>query len=243
MNTLPVVEIFSSIQGEGPFVGVRQVFFRLPHCNLNCPYCDTIISTPTEARIEKVPGTQVFTYIPNPLDCNNILKIIEEYDLGIHHSISITGGEPLLWSSELKLLLPMLKERGLKIYLETNGTLATRLLDIIDYIDIVSMDIKLPYGSGQFWDEHTKFLQLSSTKEVFVKIVLDAQAGLASLRTARDLIANVDIDTLTILQPVTPYGGLKSPSAKQMLEWQQYFLGRLKNVRVIPQTHVFMGQL
>ena len=34
-------EIFSSIQGEGPFVGYKQLFIRFCNCNLNCKYCDT----------------------------------------------------------------------------------------------------------------------------------------------------------------------------------------------------------
>ena len=34
-------EIFSSIQGEGPVVGYKQLFIRFCGCNLNCNYCDT----------------------------------------------------------------------------------------------------------------------------------------------------------------------------------------------------------
>ena len=36
-----VSEIFSSIQGEGKYVGCRQLFIRLIGCNMDCPYCDT----------------------------------------------------------------------------------------------------------------------------------------------------------------------------------------------------------
>ncbi|MCL5059022.1 MAG: 7-carboxy-7-deazaguanine synthase QueE, partial [Actinobacteria bacterium] len=36
-----VREIFSSVQGEGPYVGTRQIFIRFDGCNLSCRYCDT----------------------------------------------------------------------------------------------------------------------------------------------------------------------------------------------------------
>ena len=39
-----IKEIFSSIQGEGPFIGYKQLFVRFCGCNLSCEYCDTDFS-------------------------------------------------------------------------------------------------------------------------------------------------------------------------------------------------------
>ncbi len=36
-----VLEIFRSIQGEGEYVGVAQVFVRFFECNMHCTWCDT----------------------------------------------------------------------------------------------------------------------------------------------------------------------------------------------------------
>jgi len=243
MLNLPITEIFSSIQGEGPYVGVRQLFLRLPMCNLKCPYCDTETKLPDQFQIEKIPGTRLFSKMENPVPLDQLLNLLQSYDLSRHHSLSITGGEPLLWADELQVLLPLLKDKGVTIYLETNGTLPDQLLQILSMVDIISMDIKLPFDRRNYWDIHESFLQYSTQKEVFVKIVVNQETTLEDLHHACDLIARVDPSILTILQPVTQSQGILTPKPKQLLEWQSLLLEKLINVRVIPQTHVFLGQL
>ena len=244
MLNLPVTEIFSSIQGEGPYVGVRQIFLRLPKCNLTCPYCDTETKVPQQFRMETVPGSGHFDKLNNPVTLDKLLELLLlTYDFSLHHSLSVTGGEPLLWANELQVLLPLLKEKCLNIYLETNGTLPDQLLQILPWVDVISMDIKLPFDGQTFWEVHESFLRHSLQKEVFVKIVVHEGTTLKDLQTARDLIAGVDPSILTILQPVTKTQGIITPKPYQLLEWQSLFLEKLINVRVIPQTHVFLGQL
>jgi len=243
MLKLPVTEIFSSIQGEGPYVGVRQIFLRLPNCNLRCPYCDTLTSIPQQLRMETVNGSGIFDTSKNPISFDKLIELLQSYDFSIHHSLSVTGGEPLLWGNELRVLLPFLKEKGIKIYLETNGTMPEQLLQVLPWVDIISMDIKLPFDGQTFWTVHETFLCYSLQKEVFVKIVVQEETSLEELQNARDLIVRVDPKIQTILQPVTSIHGINAPKPYQLLEWQSFFLEKLTNVRVIPQTHVFMGQL
>ncbi|EHQ90090.1 7-carboxy-7-deazaguanine synthase QueE [Desulfosporosinus youngiae] len=243
MPKLPVTEIFSSIQGEGPYVGVRQVFLRLPNCNLKCPYCDTGTSVPQQLRMETETGSGMFDTHENPVSFAKLIELLQSYDFSIHHSLSVTGGEPLLWSNQLRVLLPFLQEKGIKIYLETNGTMPEQLLQVLPWVDIISMDIKLPFDGQTFWAVHETFLRYSLQKEVFVKLVVHNQTDLNELRTARDLVAGVDPQIRTILQPVTAIHGIKAPEPYQLLNWQRFFLEKLADVRVIPQTHVFMGQL
>ncbi len=147
MLKLPVTEIFSSIQGEGPYVGIRQIFLRLPKCNLTCPYCDTKTAIQQQFQIETVPGSRHFDVMENPVPLDKLLEVLQTYDFSEHHSLSVTGGEPLLWANELRILLPLVKEKRLKIYLETNGTLPDQLLQILPMVDVISMDIKLPFDS------------------------------------------------------------------------------------------------
>lgn len=243
MLKIPVTEIFSSIQGEGPYVGTRQIFLRFPRCNLKCPYCDTETIVPKHFRMEPTPGSRSFREFKNPIDIFELVELLQSYDFSLHHSLSITGGEPLLWADELSSFLPLIKKKNLPIYLETNGTLPSQLLKILSLVDIISMDIKLPFGEEVFWDVHEDFLRKSLAKEVFLKIVVTEKSKLEDLQKARDLIAGVKPSLLTILQPVTKVNGCESPKPGQLLDWQGFFLEKLMNVRVIPQTHVFMGQL
>ena len=179
----------------------------------------------------------------NPVSLDKLLELLLTYNFSLHHSLSVTGGEPLLWANELQVLLPLLKDKGLNIYLETNGTLPEQLLQVLPWVDIISMDIKLPFEGQAFWDVHESFLRYSLHKEVFVKIVVNEETTLKDLQHACNLIARVDPSILTILQPVTETQGILTPKSSQLLEWQSLFLEKLTNVRVIPQTHVFMGQL
>lgn len=238
-----IVEIFSSIQGEGLYVGTRQVFVRLSGCNLACAYCDTPNSRQftEQALIERTAGKRDFMRLVNPLPLNDVAQYINSPLSVRHHSISLTGGEPLCQSQSITQLAPLLKA---PIYLETNGILFRQLTEVLPYIDIISMDIKLPSIAGrEYWQEHSDFLRLAATKNVFVKIVVTGQGKDEELEQAFALVASIDPNITVILQPVTPVNGCEAPLPDAMLIYQERALKLLNNVRVIPQTHKFMGQL
>ena len=44
-----LLEVFSSLQGEGTHLGERQIFVRFGGCNLCCDYCDEPGSIPMSA--------------------------------------------------------------------------------------------------------------------------------------------------------------------------------------------------
>ena len=246
MPAVNLVEIFSSIQGEGLYVGCRQVFVRLAGCNISCRYCDTreSFATPELSRIETKAGSRLFQTAPNPFSLSALISNVEDLCCSPHHSISLTGGEPLL-QPEAVIALSSAHTNNARIYLETNGTLPDALRAVIGSVDIISMDFKLPsaMAGNNCWQAHETFLQVASQREVFVKIVLSGETTQAELERSIALIASIDREIPLILQPVTPINGVAPVSADTVLRSQALAMGSLRNVRVIPQTHKIMGQL
>ncbi len=247
MNSAPLVEIFSSVQGEGPYVGYRQAFIRFHGCNLECAYCDTVQPTPpTHCRFESEPGSGIFCELPNPVTLAAVIEIISRWRErfpSLHHSLSLTGGEPLLHVKTLTQWLPDLRTI-IPLYLETNGTLPVSLANVIDHLDFISMDIKLPSVSGclSLWDTHREFLHIAARGEVVVKVVVGPETTLAEIETASLLIRGVEQSIPLILQPVTRNGRSTVP-AQFLLKFQELAARILTDVRIIPQTHVFLNLL
>ncbi|MCQ9205091.1 MAG: 7-carboxy-7-deazaguanine synthase QueE [Omnitrophica bacterium] len=211
-----IAEVFKSIQGEGIYQGVSQVFVRFFGCNLKCKFCDT--------KLDKY----LFLGLEELLDKINTYRD--------YHSISITGGEPLLEINFLKVLTKKLKEEGRIIYLETNGILPRSLSEIIDYIDIVSMDFKLPSSSGEkeFWFQHREFLKVAVRKDVFVKAVISEKTLVEDIRIAMAIIKETDANLPFVLQPQNP---LEDILQERIEYFEKLCLEDNINVKVIPQLH------
>ena len=92
-------EIFSSIQGEGILIGRRQIFVRFSGCNLDCNYCDT-----SKSRNPILGDLITKEELINKI--NNL--ITPDF-----HSISLTGGEPLLHSDFIKEFLEQSEYKSL----------------------------------------------------------------------------------------------------------------------------------
>lgn len=243
-----MIEIFSSIQGEGPLVGARQIFIRFQGCNLDCEYCDTEFSGISgTCQVENTPGRRDFMEIPNPVHLDTVISLLERWQSGwpgIHHSLSITGGEPLLQHEVLLDWLPQLRTRH-PIYLETNGVLHGALFQLLQHIDYISMDIKLPSTSGhlELWEPHRLFLKEASHGNVFVKIVVNEATEDWEIHRVSEIITSVNPAIPLIVQPMTSRDATVAISPIRTLEIQELASVQLTSVRVIPQTHRFLNQL
>ncbi len=103
--TLPVVESFHSLQGEGAHSGRSAFFLRLAGCTVGCPWCDTRHSWPETAH----PHRRL-------ADLAAEAGAAREAGAGF---IVITGGEPL--QHGLDSLCAFLRASGLPLHLETSG--------------------------------------------------------------------------------------------------------------------------
>jgi len=253
-----LAEMFSSIQGEGPLVGQRQIFLRFAGCDLRCQWCDTpeslTIRKNSSADFELTPGMRDFKVYANPMTVDCVAEAIMRLETKLpHQSLSLTGGEPLLQHVFIKQLINKLKndfDFQPEIYLETAGHKPEELAALIDSIDFISFDLKLPSSTMEraLWQEHKEFIQIASQKKGYAKITLTAETTDSDLLETFALLKDFSHLFDLVMQPVSfvPHASsFDSPSPEQMIEWQNLAiknLGRGK-VRVIPQTHKFLGQL
>lgn len=244
MDVANLIEIFASPQGEGPYVGVPMTFVRFQDCALSCTFCDTPASFKKHAtfRYEAPEFSEKFSARENPIDTEALTQIVRAYSPAV---LSLTGGEPLQQSAFIGAWLRRL-DGHYKILLETNGVLPRELESVIERVDIVSMDIKLPSVTGMraYWDEHAEFLKIAKQREVYVKLVVSEALRIDELEQAVDLVRSIAPKIPFVLQPVT-LKGKSSPGIGEARLQELYRLSRqrLEDVRVVPQIHPRLGLL
>lgn len=225
-NKTKIKEIFTSIQGEGIYIGVKQLFIRFCGCNLDCDYCDES-EIPTDTTLEFSP--------------EELKNYIEDFNIKSIHSISLTGGEPLIWADFLAEFLPLQKN---KIYLETNATLKDNLEKIIQNVDIISADIKLPSASGieNSFAVHDEFFKVAKKydKEIFAKVVFDENILNDEISHCLKLAEKYCLPL--ILQPKTVENNVLI-NPEKILQIFDKFSCTYPNTRLIPQVHKFLGLL
>lgn len=244
--TAKVAEVFSSIQGEGRWVGRRQVFVRFAGCNLNCAYCDTRTNVVSRAAVERPPGSGIIEYVDGELSPSQLAEAVKSLltPARSYHSISLTGGEPLLVGADyINNFTQAIGKTGLAIHLETNGTLPEVLREVMDSLTYISMDIKIPSATGEpaQYEVNREFLSVAARKECCVKVVFVPQTSREEIAAAVEIVAGIDPSIPFILQPATPGGPVKRyPMPVLMFSFYDLARGRLEDVRIIPQTHRFL---
>ena len=158
-----IIEVFHSIQGEGPLTGVRTSFVRTARCNLRCAWCDT-------------------TYSFGPGKERSIPSLLREIAGHRTRYVCLTGGEPLLQSASVELV-QALSDRGLTTVIETGGS-----LDVGPYLDIprvvLSVDVKCPSSRMQSHNHWTNLPRLRAG-DVVKFVIADRRDYLYARRVLR----------------------------------------------------------
>lgn len=139
MDTAEVSEVFATVQGEGPHVGMPSVFVRFRRCNLACVWCDTKYTwdknhpdyetydtyTPEQLahHVEELRRMGVPRYRQEQMDevfsgTNGVLTIMARMEI---ENLVLTGGEPMIWKPFIQRFLNALSEPFGNVEIETNG--------------------------------------------------------------------------------------------------------------------------
>jgi len=228
---LPVLELFTSIQGEGRNLGVPYVFLRVGGCPLRCNFCDT-----------------EYSWHVKPDQIVDVSKIIEDMvnmagRQGIEW-ISITGGEPMIYPEQLKDIMTVLYKEGFKVHIETSGRYWDATVHGMSHI--WSADVKTPC-TGEHRQEDMHWLG-KMRKEDQVKCLISDEADLDYALAANRIL---DGKCPMVLQPfneeidssqdkyigrsvymVKSYKWLVESVLKDVEEW--------KNIIIAPQVHVLL---
>jgi 7-carboxy-7-deazaguanine synthase len=158
-----IIEVFHSIQGEGPLTGVRTTFIRTARCNLRCSWCDTPYSFG--------PGRE-----------RSIASLLREVGRNGTQNVCLTGGEPLL-QREAPELVRRLAERGVTTVIETGGSLDVTPFLEIPYV-VLSVDVKCPSSRMESHNRWENLPKLRAT-DVLKFVIADRKDFVYARRIVR----------------------------------------------------------
>ena len=141
-NSIPLMEAFYTIQGEGFHAGRAAFFIRTAGCDVGCVWCDVKESWDKDAH----PNTP-------------ITKIIYQVKSSGTDFVVITGGEPAMY--DLQPLTSALKEVGMEIAIETSG--AYPLSGQLDWVCLSPKKFKFPLEENYRQADELKMIIFNSS--------------------------------------------------------------------------------
>ena len=232
-----VSEIFTSIEGEGVFVGKKTLFIRLSGCHLKCRWCDTKYALPldsgTDYQIDEIKDL--------------IIKELQPFT----YKVNFTGGEPLLQSEAVIELADFIKKQtNLKTYMESSCFDSELFSKVLPYIDICKIEFKTDDSKVVEDEEYDNLilneikcleLAVESNKATYIKIVVTNSTNLESFK---NLVYNISkkikpSDILGFI--IQPSFGIDQPTVNKLLDTYDIVQPMFPEVRIIPQLHKEIG--
>lgn len=232
-----VSEIFTSIEGEGIFVGKKTLFIRFSGCHLKCRWCDTKYALPldsgTDYQIDEIKDL--------------IIKELQPFT----YKVNFTGGEPLLQTEAVIELADFIrKQTNLKTYMESSCFDSELFSKVLPYIDICKIEFKTDDSKVVEDEEYDNLilneikcleLAVESNKATYIKIVVTNSTNLESFK---NLVYSVSkkikpSDILAFI--IQPSFGVDQPTVNKLLDTYDIVQPMFPEVRIIPQLHKEIG--
>jgi 7-carboxy-7-deazaguanine synthase len=186
-----IAEVFTSIQGEGRWIGVPSVFLRVSGCNLRCSFCDT-------------PYT---SWAPEGEDWS-LDRLVDHVAGESCEHVVITGGEPMLFA-ELVDLTRRLRALGRVITIETAGT-----VDLAVTADLMSISPKransVPSANSGWRERHEQrrhapavMRRLLSDYDYQLKFVIDRPEDVEDVEQYLQALGEVDPGRVFLMPQTT----------------------------------------
>jgi 7-carboxy-7-deazaguanine synthase len=234
--TTKVSEIFTSIEGEGILFGTKTMFVRLAGCPFMCHWCDTPYALPMDSgieySIEEVKETILKNLQPNT------------------YKVNFTGGEPLVQHEAVIELAKFVRQKGLRVYLESSCYDAGRFAKVLPHIDICKVELKLRDSKIVNEKQYSNLLKneqeclrqaINNSKTTFIKVVVTNSSNLEEFK---DIVAEV----FKIAKPselagfiIQPSYRVDEPTLDVLFGFYDTVYPMYDQVRVVPQLHKVIG--
>lgn len=232
-----VSEIFTSIEGEGLFIGKKTLFIRLSGCHLKCRWCDTRYALPLDSGID--------------YQVEEIKDLIVKELQPFTYKVNFTGGEPLLQIEALTQLADFIKRHtNLKTYIESSCFDSELFSKILPYMDICKVEFKTEDSKVVKDEDYDNLLineirclelAVQNSKTTYIKIVVTNSTKLDSFK---NLVYNISkkikpSDIMGFI--IQPSDIIDQPTVNKLLDIYDIVQPMFPEVRIIPQLHKVIG--
>lgn len=234
IDVIPVLEVYTTFEGEGTFIGTPRVLARVSGCGIGCTYCDTPHSW-------SVTGNKRSSVTLMRLD-DFVAEIAEK--AGSVREVSITGGEPLHYPQQLIYVANKLRHLGFRTSLETGGVIFNEV--VFREFDHLSIDIKGPNSGVELTPDQIRLLidweyRHQGTQ---LKMVFSCLEDLEWLERNFYPILNPPDDRHIrpiVLTPVAGISSIDATVANNLVDLVINQWNKRYHIRVIAQMHKWLG--
>jgi organic radical activating enzyme len=234
-----ISEVFSSIQGEGLFLGTMQLFIRFGPSARECRARMTNQNNPADDYfwIRTLPGTRNIKG-KCPITASRLYKdLTRHFPLEQFFCISMIGREPFLHADFLADFLPLLKSSGLKTFAQTSAPSVKDFARIIGMVDILCLDVDLPRKhNARELTRLAAIIEMASPATTYLRLTVDAHENPHILLAQLEKLP-ISRHTLVLQPKMSGLSHISDWDTGTILEWINLFAPLFAHIRWIPQVH------